>query len=116
VAVNGPAPLSAYERAKAEVRRAGAARKLKMAKLLGEGGLDEEARSPLSEAIHTLACALAVESRLPEPATIDEALLPPLSHCWNEALPLLRGFVAETSRPWRPVAEALDRMGPTHNT
>ena len=108
--VNGPAPLSADERAKADVQRASAARKLKMAKLLGEGGLDEEARAPLSEAIHTLACALAVESRLPEPATIDEALLPPLSHCWNEALPLLRTFVAEASPQWKPAAEALDKL------
>src|SRR5437660_6062405 len=79
---------------------------LKMAKLLGEGGLEEEARAPLREAIHNLARALAVENRLPEPASLDDALLPPLSHCWNEALPLLRSFVAEALQPWKPVADA----------
>src|SRR5207237_7771360 len=88
---------------------------LKMAKLLGEGGLEEEARAPLREAIHNLARALAVENRLPEPASLDDALLPPLSHCWNEALPLLRSFVAEASQAWKPVADALDQMAPARN-
>jgi hypothetical protein len=109
------APLSATERAKADAARAQVGRKLKMAKLLGEGGLDEEARAPLQDAIHNLARALAVENRLPEPARLDDALLPPLSHCWNEALPLLRGFIAEASQPWKPVAEALDKMAPARN-
>src|SRR5206468_1026746 len=101
-----PAVLSAEERARADAFRVGAARKVKMARLLGEGGLDEESRAPLREAIHTLACALAVEGRLPQPATSDEAVLPPLSHCWNEALPVVRTFVAESSLSWRAVAEA----------
>jgi hypothetical protein len=86
-----------------------------MAKLLGEGGLDEEARAPLQDAIHNLARALAVENRLPEPASLDDALLPPLSHFWSEALPLLRGFVAEASQPWKPVADAIDKMAPACN-
>ncbi len=109
------APLSAAERAKADAARAQAGRKLKMAKLLGEGGLDEETRVPLQEAIHNLARALSVENRLPEPASLDDALLPPLSHCWNEALPLLRSFVAEGSQPWKPVADALDTISPARN-
>ena len=109
------APLSAGERAKADASRAQAVRKLKMAKLLGEGGLDEEARAPLREAIHNLARALAVEHRLPEPASLDDALLPPLSHCWSEALPLLRSFVAEASQAWKPVADALDKMAPARD-
>ena len=109
------APLSAGERAKADATRALTARKLKMAKLLGEGGLDEEARVPLREAIHNLARALAVEHRLPEPASLDDALLPPLSHCWSDALPLLRSFVAEASQPWKPVADALDKMAPARD-
>jgi len=99
--------LSAEELAKAEAHRALAVRKLKMARLLGEGGLDEEARGPLLEAALALGRKLAVEGRLPEPATLDDALLPPLSHCWNDKLPALRGFVADTSSPWQPVADVL---------
>jgi hypothetical protein len=106
------APLSAAERAKAYASRVQAARRLRMAKVLGEGGLDEEARAPLLEAVQQLARALAVENRLPEPASLDEALLPPLSHCWNEALPLLRSFAAESAQPWKPVADALDKVAP----
>jgi hypothetical protein len=114
-AATASAPLSATERAKADTSRAQSARKLKMAKLLGEGGLDEEARAPLKDSIHNLARALAVENRLPEPASLDDSFLPPLSHCWNEALPLLRSFVAEPSQPWKPVADALDKIAPSRN-
>jgi len=109
------APLSAAERAKADGFRAQTARKLKMAKLLGEGGLDEEARVPLRDAIHNLGRALAVESSLPEPASLADSLLPPVSLCWNESLPLLRSFVAEDSQPWKPVADALSKMAPARN-
>jgi hypothetical protein len=38
-----------------------------------------------------------------------------LSHCWNEALPLLRSFVAEPAQLWKPVADALDKMAPARN-
>ena len=86
-----------------------------MAKLLGEGGLDEEARVPLRDAIHNLGRALAVESSLPEPASLADSLLPPVSLCWNESLPLLRSFVAEDSQPWKPVADALSKMAPARN-
>jgi hypothetical protein len=109
------APLSATERGKADAFRAQTVRKLKMARLLGEGGLDEEARAPLREAIHNLARALATEHRLPEPASLEDALLPPLSHCWNEASPLLRSFVAEPSQAWKPVADALDKLAPARS-
>src|SRR5438046_7392446 len=52
-------------------------------------------------------CGKGSACLLPQPATTDEAVLPPLSHCWNDALPLVRTFVAESSPSWRPVAEAL---------
>jgi hypothetical protein len=109
------APLSATERAKADASRAQAVRKLKMAKLLGTGGLDEEVRAPLKEALHNFARAFAVENRLPEPMSMNDSLLPPMSHCWNEALPLLRSFANEPSQPWKPVADALDKMAPARN-
>jgi len=103
-----PPPLSAEEQARAKGHRELAGRKLKMARLLGEGGLAEEARAALLEAIHPLGRALAIEARLPEPPTLDDTLLPPLSHGWKDALPVLRAFAADAAQPWQP---ALDFLG-----
>ncbi|MBI4661335.1 MAG: DEAD/DEAH box helicase [Verrucomicrobia bacterium] len=104
----GPPPLSDQERAKAEAHRAHAARKLKMGRLLGEGELFDEARGAILEAILGLGCALAVESRLPEPAELNDALIPPLSHCWNDSLALVRSYAADGAQAWQPVLQALD--------
>jgi len=103
-----PAPLSAEERAKADAHRGQAARKLKMAKLLGGGELVEEARAALLDAALALGRALAVEARVPEPPTLEVALLPPLSHNWKEALPALRDYVSDISHPWQPVLAKLE--------
>jgi hypothetical protein len=84
-----------------------AARKLKMARLLGEGGLTDEARTALLEAVQPLACALAIENRLPEPSRADLALLPPLSTCWKDALAPLRQFSGDPAAPWQPLADSL---------
>jgi len=102
-----PRPLSIEEQARAKAHREQAARKLKMARLLAEGGLEEEARAALLAAILPLARALAVESRLPEPASVDDALLPPLSHSWKEGATLARNFVADATQPCKPVLERL---------
>jgi hypothetical protein len=58
-----------------------------------------------------LGCALAVENRLPEPAALKDLLLPPISPCWQEALPLLRDLSANPARPCQPVLEALGKFG-----
>jgi hypothetical protein len=108
---SAPSPLSTEERARADAHRSQAGRKMKMARLLGGGGLDEEARGPLLEAMHTLARAIAIEARLPEPASLEDALLPPLSHSWKEAAPALRAFVNDTAQPWQPVLETLEKTG-----
>jgi len=102
-----PTPLSAEELARAKAERDQAGRKLKMARLLADGGLEEEARAALLAAILPLARALAIESRLPGPASADDALLPPLSHQWKEAAPLLRNLVANPNEPLSPGLEAL---------
>jgi hypothetical protein len=107
--VQGPPPLSAEERERANGFRTQAGRRLKMARLLGEGGLDEEARTPLREAALHLAHALAVEQRYPEPPTLDQALLPPLAQAWGESLALVRAFEADPGHPWRPLATALEQ-------
>lgn len=101
------APLSAEEQAKAKAHRDRAARKLKMARVLGEGGFGEETRPALLDAIHALGCALAVKRRLPEPSDVEGLLQPPLSHCWAGALPLLKIFVHDSGTDWKPVAQRL---------
>jgi hypothetical protein len=101
------APLSAEETAKVKVRREQAARKVKMARVLGNTGFADEARAALLEAVHGLGGALAVERRLPEPPKLEDALQPPVSHGWGEALPVLRGFFKDAASDWKPVAERL---------
>ena len=106
----GASALSAEELAKAGAYRVQAAKKLKMAKLLGEGDLAEEARAPMLDAIHLLSRAFAVERRLPEPGTLDDALLAPLSHCWAQALSSIKCFATDTAQPWQPVAHAINAL------
>ncbi len=105
----GPPPLSPEEQARAKAHREQGARKLKAARLLAEGGLDEEARAALLAAILPLAQAPAVENHLPEPATVVDAVVPPLSHQWEDAAPLVRGFLANPNEPLQPALECLAR-------
>jgi len=86
-----------------------AARKLKMARALGAEDLPEETRDAVLAALHATGRALAVEHRLPEPATVDAAVLPPLALHWGESLPVLRAFLNDPGHDWRPVAERLGR-------
>jgi superfamily II DNA or RNA helicase len=104
---SAPPPLSPKERAWADAHRAHAARNLKMARLLGDGGMTDEARAPLLDAAFALARALALESRAPEPASLDDALLPPLSHCWKEALMPLRQLQTDPNTNWQTASQAL---------
>jgi hypothetical protein len=104
------APLSDAEREKAAASRQRAARKLKMAAVLAGGGLSEEARAALLDAVLPLGCALAVENRLPEPASLQDALLPPLGLVWKDVLSILRDFVQDPSQPVAPAVAALDRI------
>ncbi|MGA2555163.1 MAG: DEAD/DEAH box helicase [Verrucomicrobiota bacterium] len=105
-----PAPLSDAERAKAAAHRQRAARKLKMASVLDAGGLSEEARAAFLEAVAPLGCALAVENRLPEPASVQDAFLPPLALAWKDNLSILCAFVGDASQPVAPAVAALERI------
>jgi hypothetical protein len=105
-----PAPISDAEREKAAAHRQRAARKLKMAAVLAGGGLQEEARAALLDAALPLGCALAVENRLPEPASLQDALLPPLGLVWKDAMSILRAFVQDPSRPVAAAAAALEKI------
>jgi hypothetical protein len=103
----GAAPLSPVELEQAAAHRQQAHRKLKMALLLGQGDLAEEARGPLLEAVCLLGRAWAVENRLAEPKSAADVLLPPLALHWNEAHGVVRGFIGDAASPWQPAAEAL---------
>jgi hypothetical protein len=107
---DSPAPISNAEREKAAAHRLRATRKLKMAAVLDGGGLTEEARAALMEAVLPLGCALAVENRLPEPASLQDAILPPMGLIWKDALPLVRAFVQDPSQPVMAAVAALDRI------
>ncbi len=105
--IQAPAPLTAEERAKADAHRSQAARKLKMAELLGTGGLADETRTPMLEAILGIGRALAVEGRLPEPDDVGRALIAPLAQNWGDVVISLRAFVSDPSASWESAAEAL---------
>jgi hypothetical protein len=107
-----PAPLSQAEMEKAAAHRSRAARKLKMAQVLNEAGMPDEARAALLEALLPLGCALATEQRLPEPTRLEEAWLPPLGQAWNPALVVVREFVADPASPCGPALEALLKLCP----
>lgn len=105
-----PVPLSTEERAKFDSLRQHAARKLKMGHVLCQSELLDEGREALLESMLAWGRTFAVKNRLPEPTETQEALLPPLSFCWNEALPLLRDFATDRSLPWQPVVERLGKV------
>ena len=103
-------PLTEAEKQKIQAHRQQAARKLKMGRVLAEGELAEEARKALLEAIQGLAGALAIEQRLPEPAEVTVASLMPLAGALGEHLTAIRGFLAVPDAPWKPLAEALQKL------
>jgi hypothetical protein len=106
-----PPPLSMAEQQQAAAHRQSAVRKIKIASLLGEGGMLEEARNALLEAVLPLGRALAVENRIPEPASLNEAFFAPLSHQWGGALTPLREFLSnESSSDWKPILEHLQKI------
>jgi hypothetical protein len=105
-----PPPISDTDRAKAAAFRQRAGRKLKIAALLAHGEMSEEARAALLDAVLPLACALAVENRLREPESLQDALLPPLNLLWKDALSILRAFVQDASQSIAAAVSALERM------
>jgi hypothetical protein len=104
------AALSEAEREKVQAHRQQAARKLKMARLLGGGGLTDEEREALLQSALWLGKALAVENRAAEPEDLSDMLRPPSARLWGEALPALREFASNPSAPTNPAAGALERL------
>jgi hypothetical protein len=104
------APLSAEEQASAKAHREKAARKLKLGCLLGDTGFADEARPALLDSIHSFGRALAVENRLPEPPAVSDAVLPPLSHHWKEALAAVTAFIHDATSDGKAVAAQLAKV------
>lgn len=106
----GKTALTESEKMKVGMSRQKAARKLKMARLLATEELFEESREAMSQSIHALGCALAIENRLPEPSDAREALRAPQPLGWNEAVEEFRLYLDDPARAWKPVSERLETL------
>ncbi|HEY3754983.1 MAG TPA: DEAD/DEAH box helicase [Opitutaceae bacterium] len=105
--VEAPRALTAEEESRRTALRATAARKLRMASLLGEAGMDDEVRAPGLDGALALARALAIEHRLAEPSKPEEAVSALLTRAWGPAWqPVLR-FVQDPTSPWKPAIDVL---------
>jgi SNF2 family DNA or RNA helicase len=101
--------LSPEELARVHACGERAARKLKMARLLHEEKMNEEAREALLAAILETGRALAIEAHLPEPASPAAALAPPLSHAWGNARETLAAVFSNSSAPLSDVLALLEK-------
>jgi hypothetical protein len=104
---NTAVELTEAERQTAQEHRRQASRKLKMAGLLGGGGLIEEEREALLQAGLWFGKALGVENRSAEPKSLEEALRPPHALFWGESLSIIRTYAADPSAAAASVAAAL---------
>jgi superfamily II DNA or RNA helicase len=99
--------LSEAERQKAQEHRRQANRKLKMAALLGGGGLLEEEREALLQAGLWLGKALGIENRVAEPCSLEDVLRPPHALFWGDSLSVIRTYAKDPSAAAAPAAAAL---------
>jgi hypothetical protein len=106
----GAPALSESERAEALCHHRQAERKLKIGRVLIDGELREEARDALLEALLWLGKVLAVRNRLPVPTELHEALQPPLTLYWGEAISPIQEFAAHVSSSLAPVPDILQKM------
>ncbi len=107
---NGASELSEAERQVVQDHRRQASRKLKMAALLGGGGMIEEEREALLQAGLWLGKALGVENRLAEPKSLEDALRPPHALFWGASLSIIRNYAADPSAAPMPAATALHAL------
>jgi superfamily II DNA or RNA helicase len=99
--------LTEAERQAIQEHRRQASRKLKMAALLGSGGLIEEEREALLHAALLAGKALGVEHHCAEPKSLEEALRPPHILFWGDSLSIIRTYADDPSAAAAPVAAAL---------
>jgi hypothetical protein len=67
-------------------------------------------REALLAAILETGRALAIEARLPEPATPQAVLAPPLSHAWGNAREPLAAALGNSSAPWSEALALLENL------
>ncbi len=107
----GVAPvLSPREQTRARAARDQHARRLKMARVLAAEEMTEEARGALTDSIHDLGRALAIEHIQPEPSNALGAVTPPLDAYWpggEPAVLAMRSFLADENAPLQPAMTAL---------
>jgi superfamily II DNA or RNA helicase len=104
---NASSELTEAERQTAQEHRRQANRKLKMAALLGGGGLLEEEREALLHACLWLAKALGVENHIAEPKSLEDGLRPPYALFWGDILSIIRDYAADPSAAAAPATAAL---------
>jgi hypothetical protein len=92
---SGLVELSHEEKARADGFHQQAARKLKMARLLRQGEMEEEALAALNGALLEWGRALAVENRQAVPEKLEELRHPSAIACWKEHTGALYSFLAE---------------------
>jgi superfamily II DNA or RNA helicase len=95
---SGTAGLSPEEKTRADGFRQQAARKLKMARLLHQGEMEEEALTALNGALLELGRALAVENRQSAPEKSEDFHHPSAVACWKERTASLNTFL--TAPTW----------------
>ena len=108
--------LSTQERERANKHRGQAARKLKIAQLLFDGELLEEARQALEEGVLCIGRALAVEQRQEEPADVKSCLLPPLAQAWKESESMVRRYLEDPQQLLDPVLQHMNKLATTGTT
>jgi hypothetical protein len=101
--------LTPEEQARIQQYQDLASRDLRIARLLGEGGFDDETTPALEKAILALGRAKAVSQRHPEPSAWTDVLQPPLSHAWAIALPALKSFAKDPVSHWKPALNILEQ-------
>ncbi len=107
-----PPGLSAAERQISQEHRRQAVRKLKMASVLGSGGLPEEEREALLQAIVWMGKALSVENRVEPPDSLEEAMRAPYAIFWGDGLADVRAYASDPSLAATSVAALLrTRLG-----
>ena len=102
--------LSDEEKQEQAEALAQAARKLKMARVLAAGELDDEARQALIDAVTPLGRSLAIRHRLPSPRDSVEALAPPLAPLWGIAAETLRQCLDNPGNDLKPAMSAADAV------
>jgi superfamily II DNA or RNA helicase len=100
------ASLSEEEKRKIQDLRQHAGRKLKMARVLADGDMGEEAREALLQSALSVAQARSVETRAPSPSSLADTLIAPASLLWGDFLPIVLEF-AEGATDVQPVLTAL---------